>query len=120
MSLHQEIALEDSICTHLAAHGWLYDPTAAARYDRTRALFPEDLFAWVRDTQSQAWDSLAKTHGGAAETMLLDRLRDTLNKQGALHVLRNGVDIVGLRQPIALCQFRPTFGSNAELTTRYA
>ena len=28
----------------------------AAKYDRTRALFPEDVFAWVQATQPKAWE----------------------------------------------------------------
>ena len=120
MTLHREIKLEDGICAHLGAHGWLHEPDAAARHDQARGLFPEDLLAWIRETQPQIWGNLSKTHGAAAETLLLDRLRATLDKQGTLHVLRNGLDVVGLRQTIALCQFRPAFGTNIALQSRYA
>ena len=60
--IHKELAFEEGICAHLAAHGWLYEPGAAARYDRAHALFPEDLLAWVQATQPEAWQSLDKTH----------------------------------------------------------
>ncbi len=62
-AIHKELAFEDAICAHLAANGWLYEPGAAARYDRAHALFPEDLAAWLQQTQPDAWDSLVKTHG---------------------------------------------------------
>lgn len=42
-TLHREIHLETDICTHLAAHGWLYAEGDAEQYDRGRALFPADL-----------------------------------------------------------------------------
>ena len=45
-----EMAFEDEICEHLAANGWLYSPNGVG-YDRERALFPEDLFAWLEETQ---------------------------------------------------------------------
>ena len=117
MSLHKEIAFEDGICAHLAAQGWLFE--AAARVDRARALFPEDLIEWVKVTQPAAWDSLEKTHGTAAGTVLADRLRAALDKQGTLEVLRAGLDVVGLKQRLSLCQFRPALAMNAELQARY-
>ena len=82
MSIHKEIALEDGICAHLAAQGWLYEANAAARYDRASALFPEDLLAWVEATQPDAWVALQKAHGTAAGATLAQRLRAALDKQG--------------------------------------
>ena len=55
--IHREIAFEDGICVHLAGAGWLHEPDSAARYDRARALFPDDLAAWVQETQPTAWAS---------------------------------------------------------------
>jgi type I restriction enzyme R subunit len=118
--LHREIRLEDAICGHLAARGWLYEADAAARHDRARGLFTEDLVAWVQATQPEAWAALEKTHGAAAATALADRLRAALDKQGTLDVLRQGLDMVGLRRPIALCQFRPALAMNEALAARYA
>ncbi|ALG69997.1 Type I site-specific restriction-modification system, R (restriction) subunit and related helicase [Azospirillum thiophilum] len=120
MSLHREIAFEDDICAHLAAQGWLHDPDAAARYDRRRALFPEDLLAWVRDTQPTAWDALVKSHGTAAEDTLLDRVRKQMDDRGTLDVLRVGVEMLGLRQPLTLAQFRPALAMNPDLQAKYA
>lgn len=120
MSLHQEIAFENEICAHLGAKGWLYEPTSAASYDRARALFPSDLVAWIVATQPQAWETLRKNHGAAAEAMLLDRLRKELDERGTLDVLRNGLDMVGLRANLTLAQFRPALAMNAGLQARYA
>jgi type I restriction enzyme R subunit len=118
--LHRESRLEDAICAHLAAHGWLYEADAAARHDRPRGLFLEDLTAWVQTTQPDAWEALTKTHGASAGLALADRLRVALDRQGTLEVLRQGLDMVGLRRPIALVQIRPALGMNPELAKRYA
>jgi type I restriction enzyme R subunit len=118
--IHNELAFEDGICAHLAAHGWLYEPDAAGRYDRAHALFPEDLAAWLQHSQPDSWDSLTKTHGPATLTTLADRLRSALDKQGTLALLRDGLDIVGLKQRLSLCQFRPALGMNPALEARYA
>ncbi|MBB4199193.1 type I restriction endonuclease subunit R [Rhodoblastus sphagnicola] len=120
MSLHKEISFEDEICAHLAQHGWFYDPAAATAYDRARALYAPDLLAWLQATQPQAWETLTKNHGAAADGVLLDRVRKVLDAQGTLAVLRQGVEIIGLKQRLSLVQFKPAMGMNADLVTRYA
>ena len=65
--LHQEISFEDEVCDYLGRKGWLYALGDARAYDRTRALFPADLTAWVQETQPQAWEALIKSHGAQAE-----------------------------------------------------
>jgi type I restriction enzyme R subunit len=119
MSLHKEISFENEICDSLAANGWLYAEGDAKQYDRARALFPADVLAWVQETQPQAWEALSKNHGASAETVLLDRLRKSLDDRGTLDVLRHGVELLGLRQPLSLCQFKPALAMNAETVARY-
>ena len=120
MNLHREIHFEDEIAGHLAAHGWLHARDGASRYDRARALYPPDLVAWVQATQPQAWETLSKSHGAAAEKMLMDRLRKELHERGTLDVLRNGINMVGLKGTLALAQFRPSLAMNADIQARYA
>lgn len=119
MSLHKEIAFEDDVCQHLAANGWLYAEGDAAGYDRARALFPADLIAWVQASQPQAWEALSKNHGAAAESTLLDRVRKQMDDRGTLDVLRHGVELLGLRQPLVLAQFKPALAMNADIVARY-
>ncbi|MDF9834402.1 hypothetical protein M2103_002652 [Ereboglobus sp. PH5-5] len=106
MSLHKEISFENEICAHLAAHDWLYAEGDAARYDRARALFPSDTLEWLQQTQPDAWKILAKNHGTAAGDTVLNRLRAELDKRGTLDVLRNGIELIGLRAPLKLAQFK--------------
>ncbi|BCG69373.1 hypothetical protein MesoLj113a_05310 [Mesorhizobium sp. 113-1-2] len=119
MSLHKEISFEAEVCAHLAANGWLYAEGDAAAYDRTRALFPADVVAWVQASQPNAWASLTKSHGAAAEATLLDRIRKQLDERGTLDVLRHGVEMIGLRAPLALAQFKPALAMNADILARY-
>ncbi|WP_405119757.1 type I restriction endonuclease subunit R [Pseudomonas leptonychotis] len=120
MSLHKEVSFENEICEQLAASGWLYAEGDAQAYDRARALFPADLLDWVKSTQPQAWEALSKNHGAAAEAVLLDRLRKSLDERGTLDVLRHGIELLGLRQPLQLAQFKPALIMNPELTAKYA
>ncbi len=120
MSLHKEQKFEDGICDHLAAQGWLYEEGAASRYDRAKALFTEDFCAWVQASQPDAWAALGAMHGDKAGAIIAERLRSALDKQGTLLLLRQGLDIVGLKQALSLCQFRPALGMNEALQARYA
>ncbi|MBK1684838.1 type I restriction endonuclease subunit R [Rhodoferax fermentans] len=120
MSLHKEISFETEICQHLGSHGWLYAEGDAAAYDRNRALFPADVLAWVQTTQPKAWDTLVKNHGAKAEDTLLTRLRDQLDQRGTLDVLRHGVELLGLKAPLTLAQFKPALAINPDILARYA
>lgn len=119
MNLHKEISFEDEICGYLNANGWFHDKADAANYDRARALFPADVVEWVKQSQPKAWETLTKNHGAAAETMLLDRIRKQLDERGTLDVLRHGVELIGLRAPLALAQFKPAMAMNPEIVARY-
>jgi type I restriction enzyme, R subunit len=120
MTIHKEITFESEICQHLAAHGWLYTEGDAAHYDRAHALFPADVLAWVQTTQPKTWETLTANHGNNAADTLLTRLRDQLDQRGTLDVLRYGIELLGLRSPLPLAQFKPAFNLNPDITARYA
>ena len=120
MNLHKEISFETEICEHLAEHGWLYAEGDAAGYDRARALFPTDVLAWVQATQPKAWETLTKSHGAQADETLLARLRDQIDQRGTLDVLRHGIELLGLKSPLQLAQFKPALAINPDILARYA
>jgi type I restriction enzyme, R subunit len=118
--LHKEVNFENEICEYLADNGWHYSQGDAVNYDRARALFPADVLAWVQDTQPKAWEALQKNHGAQAADVLMGRLRDSINQRGTLDVLRHGIELLGLRQPLALAQFKPALAMNPDILARYA
>jgi len=120
MSIHKEIYFEDEICADLAAAGWLYDASDSARYDRVQALFVDDVVAWIKASQPKTWETIGKSHGASAAKVVAERLRKALDTQGTLSVLRLGFDMIGLKHPIAMCQFKPALGMNSDLQARYA
>ena len=73
----------------------------------------------MQRTQPKAWEALSKSHGAAAEATLLDRVCKQLEDRGTLDVLRHGVEMVGLRQPLSLAQFKPALAMNPDLQARY-
>ncbi|MEY2170556.1 MULTISPECIES: type I restriction endonuclease subunit R [unclassified Rhodanobacter] len=120
MNLHREVNFEREICDHLAAHGWLYAEGDAQHYDRTHALYLPDLLAWIEATQPDSWERLNRTHGLATAERLAERVRKSLDERGTLEVLRRGVEMIGLKMPLALVQFRPALAMNPALEQRYA
>lgn len=119
-ALHQEHHFETAICNHLSQHGWLYAEGDAAHYDRQHALFLPDLLAWIETTQPDSWQALSKTHGAGLPKVLAERVRKCLNEQGTLEVLRRGVEMVGLKKPLSLVQFKPALGLNPAIQQAYA
>lgn len=118
MAVAHEKQLEDEICAHLAAHGWLHEPGAQG-YDKKRALYPDDLFAWLEETQPDTLAAVASTPQDRER--LLDRLADSLDRQldaggGTLAALRSGFKFT---KQLDLCQFKPADAMNPTTTARY-
>ncbi|WP_059410994.1 type I restriction endonuclease subunit R [Cupriavidus basilensis] len=119
-NLHQEHHFEAEICQSLAANGWLYAEGDAAHYDRVSALYLPDLLAWIEATQPDTWQRLTKTHGPALKERLAERVRKSLNERGTLDVLRRGVEMLGLKEPLSLVQFKPALAINPVILQHYA
>ena len=119
MSIHLEVAFENEVCEHLASHGWLHDNGSAAHYDRKLALYPPDLTAWLEESQKGAWDTYKQKNGSKAEANLLQRIREQLDQQGTLDLLRNGIEVMGLPKALKLAEFKPALGLNPEILARY-
>lgn len=120
MTLHREVQFEVEICQHLAANGWLHAEGDTALFDRTNGLFLPDLLAWAEGTQPESHQRLTQTHGVALQQVLAERVRKSLNERGTLEVLRRGVEMLGLKEPLALAQFKPALGINPMTQARYA
>lgn len=121
-----EKAFEDEVCAHLAANGWLYSPTDAG-YDKARALFPDDVFAWLEETQPAEWANVVKPtmsspEQAKARDQLLDRLVKVLDHPldaggGTLNVLRQGFKKTPAS--FAMCEFRPNTTLNPAAMARH-
>ena len=116
---HTEYHFEAEIIGSLVANGWLLDNAAIdhSRYDRARALFPDDVLTWLKETQPQEYAKITDENIDS----LLDRLCKVLDKEGPLEVLRKGFKFVGGFGTIKfdMCQFRPAFGLNPTTIARY-
>jgi type I restriction enzyme R subunit len=115
MHKHRERTFEDEIIEHLTANGWLLGE--AGTYDRELALYPDDVIGWLQETQPQELAKVAKLHNGGAVQAVLMRLREVLDKEGSLRVLRRPFKHVSTR--FEMCQFRPAQSFNPTTLARY-
>ncbi|TQJ23805.1 type I restriction enzyme R subunit [Micromonospora sp. A202] len=118
MALHHEQNLEAEICAHLSSHDWAYSPNDDG-YDKQRALFPEDLFGWLENTQPATLEAVARTD--RERIRLLDRLAESLDRPlsaagGTLSALRHGFKHI---KQMDLCQFKPADAMNPTTLERY-
>ncbi len=109
-----EAAIEDSL---LAAGGYVRgDPTG---FDAALALWPATLLRFLRESQREAWQKLARMHGEATLSERLTRLvAGALDARGTLDVLRHGVTDSGVKLHLAF--FRPASGLNPATLAAYA
>ena len=122
-----ERKFQDEIIAHLTAHGWLLG--SSADYDRERALFPEDVTGYVKETQPEAWEKFCKHHPQAPEEALLALVASQLEKAdpnatskdmrkyGTLGVLRHPLKDRGVT--LRMCQFKPDHGLNPATLAAY-
>ena len=116
---HREIHFEDHVVEQLADSGWLVGEHA--KYDRTRALYPEDVIGWIQDSQPETWEKLSRLNGAGVENAVLDRLSKVLESKtgGTIEVLRRGFGMAG-GGTIQMSQPMPEDGRNDDVQQRYA
>ncbi|MDB5048184.1 MAG: restriction endonuclease subunit [Fibrobacteres bacterium] len=123
LSIHHEEHFEAEIVDHLLAHGWVGGEKNPSGYVAYQALYPEDVFDWVRFAYPKEWLKLveaSRTESGAEE-FFLRKLAENLERDGTLHVLRKGFKLVGTGNTyFEMASFKPAFGLNPEAQERYA
>lgn len=125
MAQHNEVEFEKEIAEYLAAHGWLYSPDGTG-YDKERALFSEDVLAWLADTQPDQLEKVVKPGSknlAKQQGQLLDRIVKVLdvpleNGGGTLNLLRKGFSHLAAK--FQMCVFKPESTLNAKRNTDYA
>ena len=115
----KEIAFEDAIEASPARRRRLAPRRPARTRPRARARSCE-LFAFVEDTQADAWRELSARHGGEevdAHERSSTALAKEIDERGTIDVLRHGVKDLGVE--IRLAYFQPAHGLTPDSSTRY-
>lgn len=114
---HQEKHFESYVVSKLAEQGWKIGKTDL--YDTERALYPDDLIAWMEATQPEKLEKLKKDNGERYRDVLMDRLAKALETHGTAQLLRQGFSIAGCGH-IDLSEAAPEDMRNIDVLKRYA
>ena len=104
-SRHSETAFETVIETHLLAHG--YVRLDRDGFDRERAIFPETVLDFIRDTQPAEWAKLEGLHGAKTGEQVLADLCKWMDANGSLATLRHGFKCYGRTLRVAFFKACP-------------
>jgi len=127
MGKTNEFAFQNDIIQQLLANGWLLGKPEG--YNRTLALYEEDVLGFVKDTQDEQWKKFCALYPNNPEQKFLERVASQLNKAdpnaankemrtfGTLGVLRHELRDRGTR--FSLCQFKPEHDLNPDTLARY-
>ncbi len=113
---HSEAAFESVIEAHLLQSG--YASVAGEGFDRERAIFPEEVLSFIRDTQPAEWVKLEALHGAKTGEQVLADLCKWMDANGSLATLRHGFKCYGRTLRVAF--FKAAHELNPELEARYA
>lgn len=89
-----------------------------AEWDKERALFPAQAFAFLQKTQPNPWAEMKDLHAAGLEPLLLNTLVKELDAKGSLHVLRHGFKFYG--KTFRLGYFKPAHEANPEMLELFA
>lgn len=115
MAQTSEKAFETYLEQMLAEAGW--QSGTNAEWDKDRALFPAQAFAFIEATQPKLWQEMTAQHGAGLQPMLLDALVKELDIKGSLHVLRHGFKFYG--KLFRLAYFRPAHSLSPDVLAQY-
>ena len=116
MSQTGEAAFETVIEAHLLQNG--YVAITGEGFDRERAIFPETVLAFIRETQPKEWAKLESLHGDKTGEQILGDLCKWMDGNGALATLRHGFKCYG--RTLHAAYFKAAHELNRELESRYA
>ncbi len=116
MNRTNEAAFETVIEAHLLQNGYLH--VARYGFDRGRAIFPEAVLGFIRETQPKEWAKLEALHGEKTGEQILIDLCKWMDANGSIATLRHGFKCYGRTLHVAF--FKAAHELNLELEARYA
>lgn len=113
---HTEVKFEDAVVNSLVTTGGFVQ-TSSEEFDCVRALNPERVVNFIRETQPKPWQTLCSIHGAETTKVVLDALCKELELKGMLKVLREGFKCYGRK--LSVCKFTPNNAMNPETMEQY-
>ena len=95
MADSRELQFQQDIIEQMVADGWLTGP--ASGYDRSTALYTEDLLAFVQEAYPDRWHKFSKNNPQDPAGALVKAVVRELDRHGTLEVLRHGFKVPGVK-----------------------
>ena len=114
-SPHSEAAFESVIEAHLLNNGYR---KITSPFDRARAIFPDEIIGFIKETQPKEWGKLEALHAKDTAAQILTDLCKWMDTYGSLHTLRHGFKCYG--RTLRVAYFKAAHGLNLDLEARYA
>ena len=112
----KEQAFETVIESHLLSNGYIAIDRNS--FDREKAIFPETVLSFIRETQPKEWAKLEALHGERTGEQIITDLCKWMDNYGSLAALRHGFKCYGRTLRVAF--FKAAHELNPELESRYA
>lgn len=94
-----------------------YEVKNTSVYDKDLCLIPEDVIAFIKDTQPEKYEKLSDQYGVDTDNKIVSRLAREVKDKKTLHILREGIRDRG--QSLKLAFFKPTHSKTPEHQTWY-
>lgn len=114
-SVGSEAAFETVIEKHLLGNG--YVTVSPKGFNRKRAIFPEVVLDFIRETQPKEWAKLEALHGDKTGEQIIGDLCKWMDNNGSLATLRHGFKCYGRTLRVAF--FKAAHELNPELEKLY-
>jgi len=116
MKASSEKAFEAYIQETMETHGWIAGSNGL--WDKQKALFPDYILAFIKDTQNKLWAEMERLHGDRLAAMLIDALFKERDIKGTLNIIRHGFKFYG--KTFKLAYFKPAHGLVQETLELFA
>lgn len=111
----KEIAFEKSIEDILLKTGYKTIPSQS--FDKEKALFPEKIISFIKETQPKEWDKLESILKENTATQIIYDLTKWIELHGILSTLRHGFKCYG--KQLQMAYFKPSHSMNQEVLEKY-
>ncbi|CAH8282876.1 type I restriction enzyme R subunit [Mariniflexile fucanivorans] len=113
----KEIHFEEHIENYLTNTVKEYHSISAALYDKDLCVIPNEIIAFVKDTQPKQYEALQKQYGTQVDTKIVENVAKNISKNKTLDVLRNGIKDRG--EKLELAYFKPAHNKTPEHEVAY-
>ena len=109
--------IEKSLLLNGYSHSFVHSNEHEDRYDKDLCLAPEDVIAFIKDTQPETYEKLVRQFDSDTDSHLLKAVHKTIDQRGIIDTLRGGIETRGCSFDLAY--FQPKSSMNQDHQVLY-